>query len=154
MVILRISFSIIIIITLWHHITMILSGSDPLPINFVLDKHPWMSWFPRLRFCGRCRNIEFTITITSYGVVDKRKAKDFKLFSRFVKRSYDLFLLVLSLWRKHSFVEGSYSLVRSENFSTEFLMQCFSAWEIFVRDYPTQRILRARGQQLPHRQYK
>jgi len=24
----------------------------------------WISWFPRLRFCGRCKNLEFTITIT------------------------------------------------------------------------------------------
>jgi len=40
-----------------------LSGSDPLPINFVLDKRPWISRFPRPRFCGSCRNVEFTITI-------------------------------------------------------------------------------------------
>jgi len=40
-----------------------LSGSDPLPtIDFVLDKRLWISWFPWPRFCGRCRNIEFTIT--------------------------------------------------------------------------------------------
>jgi len=25
-----------------------------------LVKHPWISWFPRLNFCGRCRNLEFT----------------------------------------------------------------------------------------------
>ena len=41
------------------------SESDPLPIDFVLDKRlMWISWFPRLRFCGLCRNLEFTITIT------------------------------------------------------------------------------------------
>src|SRR6218665_1761573 len=34
---------------------------DPLSIDFVLDKRPRISWFPRLRFCGRCRNLEFTI---------------------------------------------------------------------------------------------
>ena len=38
------------------------SGSDPLPIGFVLGKRLWVSWFPRPRFCGRCRNIEFTMT--------------------------------------------------------------------------------------------
>ena len=36
------------------------SGSDPLPIDFILDKRLWISWFPRLRFCGRCRNLEIT----------------------------------------------------------------------------------------------
>jgi len=41
-----------------------LSGSDPLPIDFVLDQRLWISCFPRLRFYGRCRNLEFTITIT------------------------------------------------------------------------------------------
>ena len=41
------------------------SGSDPLPINFVLDKRLWIRWFPQPRFCGRCRNLEFTITITN-----------------------------------------------------------------------------------------
>ena len=29
------------------------SGSDPLPIDFILDKRRRISWFPRLRFCGR-----------------------------------------------------------------------------------------------------
>ena len=38
-----------------------LSGSDPLPIDFVLDKRLWISWFPQLRFCGCCRNLEITI---------------------------------------------------------------------------------------------
>jgi len=44
-----------------------LSESDPdsLPIDFVLDKRLWMSWFPRLRFCGRCRNLELRFTIYS-----------------------------------------------------------------------------------------
>ena len=37
---------------------------DPLPIDFVLIERLWISWFPRLRFCGRCRSFEFTITIT------------------------------------------------------------------------------------------
>ena len=40
-------------------------GLEPLLINFVLIKRLWISWFPRFRFCGRCRNLEFTITITS-----------------------------------------------------------------------------------------
>src|SRR6218665_1506950 len=40
-----------------------LSGSDPLPIDFVLDKRLRISWFPRLLFRGRCRYLEFTITI-------------------------------------------------------------------------------------------
>ena len=26
----------------------------PLSIDFVRDKRLWISWFPRLRFCGRC----------------------------------------------------------------------------------------------------
>jgi len=46
--------------------TVCLSDSldlDPLPIDFVLVKRMWISWFPRLRFCGRCRNLEFTTTI-------------------------------------------------------------------------------------------
>jgi len=37
---------------------------DPLPIDFVFIERLWISWFPRLRFCGRCRSYEFTITIT------------------------------------------------------------------------------------------
>src|SRR6218665_925406 len=39
------------------------SGFDPLPIDFVWNKRLWIIWFPRLHFCGRCRNLEFTITI-------------------------------------------------------------------------------------------
>ena len=39
-----------------------LSGSDPLPIDFVLDKRLWTSWFPQFRCCGRCRYLEFMIT--------------------------------------------------------------------------------------------
>ena len=42
-----------------------LSGSDSLPIDFVLDRRLWISWLPRLRFCGRCRNLEITIMITN-----------------------------------------------------------------------------------------
>ena len=38
-----------------------LSGSWPLPIDFVLVKRLWISWF--LRFCGRSWNQEFTITM-------------------------------------------------------------------------------------------
>ena len=34
-------------------------GSDPLPFDFVLDKRLWISWFLRLLFCGRFRNLEF-----------------------------------------------------------------------------------------------
>jgi len=41
------------------------SGSDPLPIDFILDWRLRISWFPRLRFCERCRNLEFTLTITN-----------------------------------------------------------------------------------------
>ena len=40
-----------------------LSGSDPLPIDFVLDKRLWINWFPRLCFCGHCINLDFTITL-------------------------------------------------------------------------------------------
>jgi len=40
-----------------------LSGSDPLPIDFVLDKRLWISWFPRFRYCGRRRNFKFRINI-------------------------------------------------------------------------------------------
>src|SRR6218665_3000547 len=42
------------------------SGSldlDTLPIDFLLVKPLCISWFPRLRFCRRCRNLEFTMTI-------------------------------------------------------------------------------------------
>jgi len=48
---------ILIVLPAWF------SGPDPLLIDFVLDKRLWISWFPWLRFCGRCRNLEFTITI-------------------------------------------------------------------------------------------
>jgi len=41
-----------------------LSGFYPLPIHFVLDKLLWISWFPRLCFCGRCRNLEIAIKIS------------------------------------------------------------------------------------------
>ena len=37
---------------------------DPLPIDFVLVKRLWISWFPRLHFCGCCRSLEFPITVT------------------------------------------------------------------------------------------
>ena len=37
---------------------------DPLPIDFLLDKRMWISWFPWLRLCGHCRNLEFTIRNT------------------------------------------------------------------------------------------
>ena len=32
-----------------------------------LDECLWISWFPLLRFCGRCRYIDFTITIYDFG---------------------------------------------------------------------------------------
>src|SRR6218665_3815753 len=32
--------------------------------RFCFGKRLWISWFPQLRFCGRCRNLEITITIT------------------------------------------------------------------------------------------
>src|SRR6218665_937898 len=32
----------------------------------VLDKRLKISWFPRLCFCGRCKNLEFTITNVRY----------------------------------------------------------------------------------------
>jgi len=35
-------------------------------IDFVLVKRLWVSWFPRLRFCGRCRNLEVTIAMTNF----------------------------------------------------------------------------------------
>ena len=49
-----------------HHsrLTVFLSDSldlYPLHIDVVLYRRLWISWFPRLRFCGRCRNLEFTI---------------------------------------------------------------------------------------------
>jgi len=43
-----------------------LCGCDPLPIDFILDKCLWISWFPRLRFCGRFRNLAFTISLLSW----------------------------------------------------------------------------------------
>jgi len=49
-----------------HHsrltVCLTVSGSDPLPIDFISDNRLWLSWFLRLRFSGRCRNLEFTIT--------------------------------------------------------------------------------------------
>ena len=44
-------------------IPALLSGSDPLPIDFVLDKRLRIAWFQRLRFCGRYRKLDFTIAI-------------------------------------------------------------------------------------------
>ena len=41
-----------------------LSEFWPLPMDFFLVKRLWISWFPRLRCCGRYRNLEFAITIT------------------------------------------------------------------------------------------
>ena len=49
-----------------------LSGSWPLPIDVILVKRLWISWFLRLRFCGRSRNLEFTITITIGSVVNNK----------------------------------------------------------------------------------
>ena len=43
---------------------IVVSLSDPLPVDFVLDKRLIIRWFPRLRFCGRCRNLEFMVTVT------------------------------------------------------------------------------------------
>src|SRR6218665_1712536 len=37
---------------------------DHLPIDFVLNKRLRISRFPRLCFCRRCSNLEFTVTIT------------------------------------------------------------------------------------------
>ena len=34
-----------------------------LCLYFVLIESLWISWFPCLRFCGRCRSFQFTITI-------------------------------------------------------------------------------------------
>jgi len=39
---------------------------DPLPVDFVLVKCLWISWFTRFRLCERCRNLEFTKTIYDY----------------------------------------------------------------------------------------
>jgi len=36
---------------------------DPLPIDFTFVRRLQISWFPWLRFCGRCRNLEFTIIV-------------------------------------------------------------------------------------------
>ena len=36
----------------------------PAAYRFCFDKRLWISWFPRLRFCGHSRNLEFTITIS------------------------------------------------------------------------------------------
>ena len=38
-----------------------LSGSLSTAYRFVLVKLVWISWFPQLRFCRHCRNLEFTI---------------------------------------------------------------------------------------------
>ena len=38
-----------------------LSASDCLSIDFLLDKRLWISWFLRLHLFGRCRNLEITI---------------------------------------------------------------------------------------------
>jgi len=35
-------------------------------MDSVLDKRLWINWSPRRRFCGRCRNLEFTNTIAIY----------------------------------------------------------------------------------------
>jgi len=45
--------------TLWSQRRALL-----LPIDFVLVKSLWICWFPRLRFCGRCERLGFTISIT------------------------------------------------------------------------------------------
>jgi len=53
--------------TIHHsHLNVCLPDFDHLPIDFVLVKHLWISWFPRLRFCLRFRNLEFRITIRTF----------------------------------------------------------------------------------------
>ena len=47
-----------------HHSRLTACLPDSLDfVDFVLVKHLWISWFPRLSFCGRSRNLEFMITI-------------------------------------------------------------------------------------------
>ena len=47
-----------------HHSRLTVCLPDSLDLDhFVLVKRLWISWFPRLRFRGRSRNLEFTITI-------------------------------------------------------------------------------------------
>ena len=41
-----------------------------MPSYFVLVKCLWISWFLRLCFCGRSRNLEFTVTIKKSWEVD------------------------------------------------------------------------------------
>jgi len=38
-----------------------ISTSWPHASDSVLVKRLWISWFPQLHFCGRCRNLKFTI---------------------------------------------------------------------------------------------
>ena len=45
----------------------------PLPIDFVLVNRLWVNWFLRLRFCGRSRNQNFTITIRLWWMVHWRR---------------------------------------------------------------------------------
>jgi len=50
-----------------HHLTVYLPDSldfDPLPIDFVMVKRLWISWFPQLCSCGLCRNLEIMTTIS------------------------------------------------------------------------------------------
>jgi len=52
-----------------HHSLWIQEANQPplalkfTPVLCILMKRLWISWFPRLHFCGRCRSLEFTITI-------------------------------------------------------------------------------------------
>src|SRR6218665_1517935 len=85
--------------TIHHsHLTICLpdSGSHPLPIDFVLDKRLCLSWFLQLRFCGCCRNLEFTITI--------RVAQDsiFIVSQRFISTTFLWGICLVCLKRHHT----------------------------------------------------
>jgi len=48
-----------------------LSGLNPLPTQFCLDMSLRISWFLRLCFCGRCRNLDITIWLRLWLVLVK-----------------------------------------------------------------------------------
>jgi len=45
------------------------------------SKRLWMSWFPRPRFCGRSRNLEFTITITALFTIQRIRGRLNRIWS-------------------------------------------------------------------------
>ena len=67
-----------------HHTVCLLDSVDLTHYLSILDKHLWKSWFPRLGFCGRCRNHEFTITTTNLAFcnfIDSKSLKNLLYFS-------------------------------------------------------------------------